>query len=417
VASKLVGEAWTGTKTGASRWRRAQLVAALALAAGSMAACSSTQSAAPPTTSTTVENHVHAIVNLASDSQILLGTHYGLRVSMDGGRTWTDDPGLGRIMVAKLVKLGSNYVAALQPMAGMGGGSSSSGSTPQSSARSSSKSSGPSASSMSGASGSGMSMSGASGSGMSMSGASGSNLYAQGNPAIPFIEVSSNGFNWRPATGVPSQALIGYLTPGPVGTGAWAAVLGSGIYHSNPSGTKWSLAVPYSGIVTGLEAGVGDPNRILVATKSGLFAAATTAKSLPSKPVLADDVESLHRWYSCSACLVASLANGGVALSRDGGTTWSKVGSLLQFDTVESFPSTGADLFAMIATSGSSYVGVYRSSDGGNVWTRVLNQQLVDHISEVDPAGSQPYLLAYQWGITVWRSTDGGRTWSRFSHA
>ena len=378
--------------------------------AGSLAACGSTGQVSSSSTTSTVANHVHAVVQLGQPGQILLGTHYGLRESMNGGKTWSYDPGLGHIMVAALVKLTNGYVASLQPMGDMSGsssmGSGSAGSSSSSTTMAATAST-QAAGSMGGMSMSGTSMGSSSGSGSS------ANIYQEASPNIPYIEVSSDGQTWQPASGVPSQALIGYLTAGPNHETAWAAVLGSGIYHSKMGGTTWKLAIPYNGIVTGLSVGVGAPNQVLISTKQGLFATTTTATALPAKPVLAENVESLHRWYACSSCLVASLTNGGVAVSRDGGLTWSRVGSLLQFDTVVSFPSTGAALFGMIATAGSSYVGVYRSTDGGNVWSRVLNQQLVDQMSEVDMPGMQPYLLAYQWGITVWKSTNEGQSWTK----
>jgi hypothetical protein len=61
---------------------------------------------APP-----VEDHVHAAVPGARPGEILLGTHYGLRISEDGGRTWPASGDLAHAQIRLLTATGAGFVA------------------------------------------------------------------------------------------------------------------------------------------------------------------------------------------------------------------------------------------------------------------------------------------------------------------
>ncbi len=58
-----------------------------------------------------VQDHVHAAVAGHSPGEILLGTHYGLRISTDGGTTWPEVGDLAHAQLRLLVAAGSGYVA------------------------------------------------------------------------------------------------------------------------------------------------------------------------------------------------------------------------------------------------------------------------------------------------------------------
>jgi len=114
-------------------------------------------------------------------------------------------------------------------------------------------------------------------------------------------------------------------------------------------------------------------------------------------------------------------AEGGVWKTTDGGNTWTPLtdgqASLASGaialdptnpDTV--YVGTGEQNF-----SGDSYygAGILKSTDAGATWTNIVGPFLLDQIGAivVNPANTQIVLCASDQG--VWRSSDGGQTWTK----
>jgi hypothetical protein len=308
---------------------------------------------------TQVQNHVHGAVIGPGPRDILLGTHFGLRLSHDAGATWVDVAGTGGGMVAAIVKVPTTYSAAVMPAA----------------------------------------MNGMSGASMSMS-----------SPA--HMMYSINGLQWTMARGLPA-ASISNLASAPTGTVDWASVTGRGIYRSSDGGRTWTLVVPTTTLITAL---LDTGPSLVVGTPDGLGVTPSATPALPATLTLKGAINTVSRWWSCPTCLVATLGGGGVALSRDNGGTWQQVPARETFDSVASFASSGPVLFGMVASPIDPGKGVWRSTDSGKTWTEVLKQPQVDFMFDVpDTTTGGASLLAFQWGITEWRSTDGGATWRRFA--
>jgi hypothetical protein len=351
---------------------------AVAVASAGLAACGggsvavenagTTQSsmAGPTTASAPVQNHVHGAVLGPVPADILLGTHFGLRRSPDGGATWRTVAGTGGGMVAAIVRVPAGYAAAVMPMSAMGGSGAMSG---------------------------------------------GGSMGMGGRAKLMY---SPDGQTWGMAVGLPDGASISNLASAPSGSVDWASVTGKGIYRSADAGRTWSLAVPTSTLITAL---VDTGPSLVVGTPDGLGITPSDHPAVPGAMSLSGAVNAVSRWWSCPTCLVATLGAGGVATSRDGGKTWQSVAGKQVFDNVASFASTGAVVFGMVASPTEPGPGVWRSADGGHAWTQVLTQPQVDYMFEVP--GAQAHggnLLAFQWGIVEWRSADGGLTWSQLAH-
>jgi photosystem II stability/assembly factor-like uncharacterized protein len=316
-----------------------------------------------------VQDHVHAATEGSSVSQIYVATHYGLVRSMNGGRTWVPDGGLGQEMVGGLVKTGPSYVASLQP----------------------------------------------SGPGMKMSPAQSSSMpgMSMGTASTPNIGYSSDGVHWHSAVGIPAGLTVAALTTGPTSSTVWTSLLGHGVYESTDSGQDWMEVIPSTAPITDLAV---KGQNLLLTTSSGLFVTSTASPTMPALPQLGVGVNDLAPFMYCTTCVVAALSSGGVALSHDDGVTWMTQASAHVFDEVASVPSYPLVLFGMVPAPGDAGHGLWRSSDGGHTWRRVLPQSLIDHLYEVpEAAGHAAYLLAFEWGITVFRSDDGGLTWARMS--
>ena len=217
-----------------------------------------------------VADHVHGVVAGSQSAEIVLATHYGLEQSEDAGATWQADNGLGEEMVAAIVKLPSDYVASLQPMAGM--------QMPR------------------------MTAANMSTPGMSMGAAS-----------TPNIGYSNNTHRWYSGQGIPPGAAVAALAAGSNGSTVWASLIGFGIYESTDAGRSWQRMIPAAVPVSDLLV-VGA--NLLFATPSGLFVTDAAAPSMPGLPELSQPVNDMTTLPNCGSCVVAALGSGGVAASQ-----------------------------------------------------------------------------------------------------
>jgi photosystem II stability/assembly factor-like uncharacterized protein len=317
-------------------------------------------SASDAASASVVTDHVHAAVEAASPPGILLATHYGLLTSTDAGRRWKANPGLGDDMISGLVHARGRYAAALMP-----------------STESSTATTAPSTS------------------------------------AAP-VEVSVNGKTWTVANGIPAGSTVTALVQG-AGRTVWAPVLGVGVYRSDDEGLNWLDVIPAKVPITTV-AVVGA--NLVIATDSGIFVTGTDSPIMPALPQFTASVDDVETSARCPDCVVATLSNGGVAVSGNGGVTWSRRPFHVPFESVASPAGAPKVLIGMSAEPAAKTQGLWRSTDNGKTWRRVLSVPLVDHLYEVPGKGSgRPELLAFQWGIQVYASHDDGRTWRRLARA
>jgi len=123
----------------------------------------------------------------------------------------------------------------------------------------------------------------------------------------------------------------------------------------------------------------------------------------------------------------------GVYKSTDGGRTWKNMGlrdsrqiARIIVDPVDFDVVYVAALGDLWAAGGER--GVYKTTDGGSTWTRVLHVDDDTGATELvmDPTNNKVlYVATYQrrraqWGMngggpgsTIWKSTDAGQTWAK----
>jgi hypothetical protein len=373
----------------------------LAVALGSVIACAcgggssspaTTSSAHAAATGGAVANHVHGAVLGASSNEILIATHYGLRRSEDGGHTWQPVTTAGDGMVAALARVPSGYVGSFMRMSSMNGTSSSTSG---------------SIGSMQGMASMGSMSSSSTAAAGSVSGGAMGPMSTSG-PAD--VRSSNDGRTWMPAQGLPSGASVTNLVASPDGRVTWASINGRGIYRSTDGGQTWQQALPTNALITTVyDSGAS----LIFSTQDGLDVTSDAQLGIPATPTVPTSMNTVSAWAACATCVIATTEHGSVETSRDGGQSWQQLQTSFSFDNVVSFASTGPVLFGMVSDQSDHNRGVWRSSDGGRTWTRVLDQPLIDHAFGL-PNGD---LLAFQWGVHVWRSTDGGANWTRYGDA
>ena len=272
--------------------------------------------------------------------------------------------------------------------------------------------------------------------------------YYLGTPAGALWKSTSGGTTWRsisdalPVTGVgavavaPSNPRIVYL-----GTGS--NTLGAGVFRSDDGGVTWSHAgLADTKYIAGLLVDPRDPDVVLAAAGSGgNFGSMVFYNNDPtpargvyrstdggrtwSHTLAVDPAAVIDLVWDPSAAgtVYASIGGGsqpspGVFVSRDEGTTWSRLnGDGLPnaggLNIAVAPDSSARRLYALAGGRGGG--GLYRSDDGGGSWTLATDRlaSAGGHLY-VDPRNPD---VVYTMGTSVYRSMDGGHTLSAIKGA
>ena len=125
---------------------------------------------------------------------------------------------------------------------------------------------------------------------------------------------------------------------------------------------------------------------------------------------------------TCADGMTASQAGGvGILKSTDGGATWATLNSGLDdlyVGSLRMHPTNPDILFAATGNNacsgqyeGSARSGLFRSTNGGATWTKVISTQIM---TTVNFAPSNPNIIYAGSSNAFYRSSDGGTTWTRY---
>ncbi len=226
---------------------------------------------------------------------------------------------------------------------------------------------------------------------------------------------------------------------------------GFGVFKSTDGGAIWqSIGLEESRYIGRIIVDPTDPDRIYVAANGNLFSSnpergvyRSTDQGVSWENVLyindstgAVDIaiNSIHPETLYAAMWMRKRGpdyrlfgsdDCGLHRSTDGGDTWHELGGGLPSGPdvgrigVSVCASSPRTVYAIYADATGYFLGVYKSTDGGDTWARTNDSGFTNFYSSygwwfgnirVDPTNPNK---AFALGITMYRTTNGGSTWSR----
>jgi photosystem II stability/assembly factor-like uncharacterized protein len=229
---------------------------------------------------------------------------------------------------------------------------------------------------------------------------SGTSIFAGSETAGTFV-TTNNGANWSPAnTGITTLAV---KTLAVNGTTLFAGSL-SGIYRSTDNGASWSRVstnITTSLLVSGTTLYAGAANGVLISTDNG-------GTWTPTGAGLSGTVSSLA-FNGSTLFAGTSTFFAGVYKSTNGGALWTGSSLGVAATHIRSFlykanGTGGFDLFA-----GTNENSLYRSTDNGISWITINTGLTNASVEAIGHNGTDLFVGGFSG---VYRSTDNGTTWS-----
>lgn len=273
------------------------------------------------------------------------------------------------------------------------------------------------------------------------------NVIYAGTPASGLWRSANNGSTWESLyTDLPSMGVSGIAidTTGTgtiyiaTGDGDGSDTYSQGVLKSTDNGETWSTtglnwSITQTRTTRGLRMDPTNPQRLYCAASNGLYRTLNGAETWQQLSTGSfRDVEfkpgDPSQVYACTDRFFRSTAGGEIITptTNDGLPTPDLVGRM----AIAVCPAAPEVVYALCSNEeDNSYLGLWRSTDGGITFTMRSDSPNIFSYSEngsgsggqawydmalaVDPENPD---IVYVGGINVWRSINGGATWQIKSH-
>jgi photosystem II stability/assembly factor-like uncharacterized protein len=147
---------------------------------------------------------------------------------------------------------------------------------------------------------------------------------------------------------------------------------------------------------------------------AGVSSSGYTSYTSPRKPLCADRVEPATFYYFHTT--------SGIFRSTDGGENWTKVANNPIPNcwnlTMKATPGHAGDLWLAEGKQGNVVGGLWHSANGGETWTAVAGLEQAFSFGFGKPGTEGGYPTVFAAGVAagqygIYRSTDSGNTWER----
>lgn len=195
---------------------------------------------------------------------------------------------------------------------------------------------------------------------------------------------------------------------------------GNGVYKTTDSGGTWQ-SINHGLEDTGIETLLIDaqnPAILYVGTqKSGVFKSLDAGETWNVANNGIQDVIISSLAFEPGSSTILYAGTGGIAKSIDAGLSWVHLyRTNILFQILVADPAAPGLFYAGTSGVVSELGGVYKSTDGGSMWSR-MTEGLPDgtvFALAIDPLDSQ-IIYAGTYGSGVYRSLDGGENWKKFN--
>ncbi|MAT95906.1 MAG: hypothetical protein CL608_01965, partial [Anaerolineaceae bacterium] len=240
-----------------------------------------------------------------------------------------------------------------------------------------------------------------------------------------FYRSENGGSSWITRTIAADVNFINALAVSPAFASDQTLFAGTdaGLFLSEDGGDSWTLVDAYENQnILSLALSPGWPSHavLLVGLDSGVFRLlsanpATGTLRQPSDHFAALPTNPLA--LSPDGLLLTAGPHRSVFASEDGGASWQSLGlggGYYGFTEVAASPAYASDQTLFAARSRLDGIGstLYRSQNGGQTWTGVLNSDLVTDIAISPSFGADQTMFAATNEDALQVSTDGGDTWN-----
>src|SRR6266540_1751486 len=184
-----------------------------------------------------------------------------------------------------------------------------------------------------------------------------------------------------------------------------------------PVSAQWRRAGLFGADVRALATDSADPDVLYLGTSGGeVYVSTDGAKSwsnarngVPFPGYVVDNLvidRNGRLWAACWGLWGGSV----IAVSDDRGKNWTRRDAGLEDSSIRAIAIDPNDAdFIIVGGLG----GVYRSTNGGDTWEKISDQENVESLA-IDPrTHDRMYIGTWRQG---WRTDDGGQTWVRINN-